>query len=106
MCVPVYSGAATWPLWRGDGALWLAYFFGGLPPISPGWCNEGAGVHAWKHGCANTVAEADLPYAHGLANHDKRLPWLRCNAKKLFEDQARARRAVVRAVGRDGLTGS
>jgi hypothetical protein len=28
------SGAAVWPIWRGDGALWLAYFFGGLPRVS------------------------------------------------------------------------
>jgi hypothetical protein len=34
------SGAAVWPVWRGDGALWLGYFFGGLPPPSPGYCNE------------------------------------------------------------------
>ena len=27
------SGSAVWPLWRGDGAQWLATFFGGLPRV-------------------------------------------------------------------------
>jgi hypothetical protein len=60
------SGAAVWPLWRSDGALWTAYFFGGVPPISPGYCNEGVPVAKWKKGCDNSLPKADLPAAYGF----------------------------------------
>jgi len=59
------AGAAVWPLWRSDGALWTAYFFGGVPRISPGYCNEGIPVAKWKRGCDNTVPVEDLPAAYG-----------------------------------------
>ena len=61
------AGAAVWPLWRSDGALWTAYFFGGVPRISPGYCNEGIPVAKWKRGCDNTVPLRDLPAAYGRA---------------------------------------
>jgi hypothetical protein len=28
------SGQAVWPIWRGDAAIWINYFFGGLPLVS------------------------------------------------------------------------
>eukprot|EP00614_Pseudopedinella_elastica_P009289 CAMPEP_0172594540 /NCGR_PEP_ID=MMETSP1068-20121228/13956_1 /TAXON_ID=35684 /ORGANISM="Pseudopedinella elastica, Strain CCMP716" /LENGTH=1535 /DNA_ID=CAMNT_0013392633 /DNA_START=209 /DNA_END=4816 /DNA_ORIENTATION=- len=120
------SGSAVWPLWRGDGAQWLANFFGGLPRIAPGYCNEGLPFAKWKHGCDSTVPTADLAQAYGRPvwkqpnrptagrqgpkpwdldhySGPKALSWLTCNSSKLFAVQERRleeeRSAVSRGEG-------
>lgn len=60
------AGSAPWSLWRSDATLWISYFFGGVPNVSPGYCNEGIPVENWTQNCDSTIAIEDLPTAYGI----------------------------------------
>jgi len=60
------AGSAPWSIWRSDATLWASYFFGGVPRVSPGYCNEGIPVENWTQNCDSTIAIEDLPTAYGI----------------------------------------
>jgi hypothetical protein len=59
------AGGAAWSIWRSDAALWISYFFGGMPRVSPGYCNEGIPVAKWRQSCEMSVSSEELPGLNG-----------------------------------------